>query len=131
MSKHDSNHNTELTTAELVTLLNRFAPQFKAIICCRRAGSTDLLQTLCKEVNVLIISVKRLLTKRKRKSNWYNDQLTEVHPHYTIDSNFVETIIHYRQNLKKITLKTRSKTGKKKSKNKLGSIRSKKSGSKK
>ena len=75
---------------------------------CRRAGSSDLFQTLCKEVKVLIISVKCLFSKQKRKPTWYDDQL-----HDTIDSIFVETIIHNRQNLKEITVKTRSKARKK------------------
>ena len=118
ITPHKSNNNTPLTVTELQNILTKHKKQIKAIIYSQRFGTPDLFTTL-RNLNITtIISIKRhLISKRKQKSNYFLQQLQEIHPSTRIEFNVLKTIIRRRTSLRQLLSKKRSKTRKRNGKN--------------
>ena len=111
-----SNSNTALSKEELFHALKRFDCNVVGIVYLQRKGTPDIFDELCNlKVGRVINGRRHLLPKFKQKQKWYENQLAEVHPHVSIELNFINIILREKANLHKLTLKNRSKTRKRKS----------------
>ena len=116
ITPHRTNNNTPQSTDELIATLKIFRQNIKAILYNRRFGTPQLFDKLCEHRVSLVISVqKHLLSRRKQKSPWFVQEIQKVHPDVNIEINFVNIILAHESNLRKLTLKKRSKARKRKS----------------
>ena len=111
ITPHHSNSNTALSKEELFHALKRFDCNVVGIVYLQKKGTPDIFDELCNlKVGRVINGRRHLLPKFKQKQKWYENQLAEVHPHVSIELNFINIILREKANLHKLTLKNRSKT---------------------
>ena len=93
ITPHKSKNNHPLTIKQLLEVLKTYQQKLSAIVYNQRFGTPDLFETLCQHKLTTIISVKRHLnTPRKKKSEYYRQELLELHPETQIEQNINKTI---------------------------------------
>ena len=130
MAPHHSNSCKPCSVEVLLSILYGLRHRIAAIVYTKRTNSTDILKRL-RTLDILIISVKKLLSTRKRKNNRILRDSRQIHPFLILEERLIRTVYRIRNNLKKLVLKKRSKSATKKSKKQSTSKRRQKKNSKK
>ena len=85
----------------------KFSHRISTIVYCRREGSSCIFEELVSTGILVIPAAKNLISKRKQKNRWLQENLGEVHLAKSVERRFIHTILKRSGNLKYIVKRKR------------------------
>ena len=102
ITKHRLNNNRGETVDSLIATLRNFSHRISTSVYCQREGSSYILEELVSTGILVIPAAKKLISKRKQKDRWHQENLREVHLAKSVERRFIHTILKRSGNLKYI-----------------------------
>ena len=107
ITEHRLNNNRAETVDSLIATLRNFSHRISTNVYCQREGSSYILEELVSTDILVIPAAKKLISKRKQKDRWHQENLREVHLAKSVERRFIYTILKRSGNLKYIVKRKR------------------------
>ena len=108
LSGHRSNNYNACSVQQLLHILARQRHRIAAIVYIQREKTPYVFRQLCSS-GILILSVRKLLSPKKRRNFAIRSDLTAVHPRTDTERSLLRTVLRNETDLRKL-LNRRSQT---------------------